>query len=144
MTKPVMHATMYFKYGKDRRPGVTATSTFEAILRGERTSTTRFDVWPGSDRWGRLPSGSRVRFFENKDKSGRYLDVIVDAVRRIDLGKVSDAELEDWSAAEGWSVEHGRAIGLQRGGGYQVRYHLAEGERERLVGPGPAQTDLFG
>lgn len=130
-----LEATMYFRYGQERRPGVTADSTFEAILLGERTSTTRFDIWAGTERWGRLPAGSRVRFFEDKEKTGRHVDVIVDSVKRIDLSSASSAELDDWSAAEGWSVEHARAISRGRGPGYQIRYHMAEGEYARLATP---------
>ena len=129
--KPAMEATMYFKYGADRRPGVAAASTFEAILRGERTSTTRFDVWAGSDRWGSLPPGSTVRFFEDKDKNGRWVDVVVDSVQRVDLSRFTDAQMDEWSRVEGWSAQHGRAIG-SRGPGFQVRYHVGEGEHARL------------
>ena len=122
---------MYFSYGAEKRAGIKAKSTFEAILNGERTSTTRFDVWPGSDRWGRLPSGAPVRFYEDKNKRGRWVDVIVALVKRVDLQQATRGELEAWSQAEGWSVDHARSI-AHRGVAFQVRYCPAEGEIERL------------
>lgn len=132
--RPSMDATMYFSYGRDRRPGVQSSSTFEAILAGERTSTTRFDSWQGSERWGAVKPGTVVRMFEDKDKSGRFVDVRVTGVERIDLSSCSDERLEQWSKAEGWSAEHGRASGRKNGAGWQVRYEPVPGQeilRER-------------
>lgn len=127
-----MKATMYFAYGQDKRPDVKSSSTFDAILRGERTSTTRFDVWPGAEQWAQLEPGALVRFYEDKDKSGRFVDVAVSSLRRVDMARFNDAQMEEWSRVEGWSVAHGRKIG-QRGMATQVRYQPLEGEVERLV-----------
>jgi hypothetical protein len=129
-----MKATMYFTYGADKRPEVQSTSTFDAILRGERSSTTRFDVWPGAEQWARLEPGALVRFYADKDKTGRFVDVSVSSTHRVDLGRFNAAQMEAWSKAEGWSVEHGRQIG-RRGPATQIRYAPLEGEVERLMGP---------
>jgi predicted NAD-dependent protein-ADP-ribosyltransferase YbiA (DUF1768 family)/O-acetyl-ADP-ribose deacetylase (regulator of RNase III) len=126
--KPAMEATMYFSYGRGRRPGVQSASTFEAVLSGERTSTTRFDNWKGSDRWGRMKPGTVVRMFEDQDKSGRFVDVRVTGVERIDLAGASPERLEDWSKAEGWSVEAGREYGRKNQPGWQVRYEPIPGQ----------------
>ena len=141
--EPQMRASMYFSYGRDRRPGVEAASTFEAILSGERTSTTRFDSWNGSDRWGRLGAGAVVRMFEDKEMKGRFVDVRIASVERLDLGRASPERLEEWSKAEGWSVEHGRAIG-SRGGAWQVRYEPVPGQeilKERAPSPVDREAD---
>lgn len=127
-----MKATMYFAYGQDKRPDVKSSSTFEAILRGERSSTTRFDVWPGAEQWAQLEPGALVRFFEDKDKSGRFVDVAVSSIRRVDMSRFNDEQMEEWSRVEGWSVAHGRKI-AQRGMATQVRYRPLEGEVERLM-----------
>jgi hypothetical protein len=46
----MLKATMYFSYGRDARSGLKSTTTFDAILAGERSSTTRFPSWPGYER----------------------------------------------------------------------------------------------
>lgn len=136
--EPQMRGTMYFSYGASRRRGVSAATTFEGILSGERTSTTRFDTWRGSDRWGDLKAGAVVRFFEDKEMNGRFVDVRVTGVDRIDLAKCSEQRLEEWSKAEGWSPQAGRNFGNKDGAGWQVRYEpvpgqeiLKERDRER-------------
>lgn len=117
-------ATMYFAYGRNARTEIRSKTTFQAILAGERTSTTRFPSWPGYERWQNAKAGDLVRFYEDRNMKGRFVDVTIDSVRDIDLSSCSDAELEAWSQAEGWSPAHGRQIGRQRGSGLQVRYHL--------------------
>ena len=134
--RPKLNGQMYFPYGKGRREGVEANTTFEAILSGERTSTTRFDNWSSSPNWGRLKEGDLVRMYEDKTMDGRFVDVRVKGVERIDLANASDARLEEWSKAEGWSVEAGREYGAKNKPGWQVRYEPVLGqailkERER-------------
>ncbi|MPR09857.1 ASCH domain-containing protein [Microvirga tunisiensis] len=118
-------ATMYFRYGRSKRAGVTAETTFDAILRGERTSTTRFWNWPGTDRWARAKPGQLVRFYADKDKSGRSVLVRVTQVREINLSQSSATELEEWSKAEGWSPQAGREFGAKNGRAVWVQYALA-------------------
>jgi hypothetical protein len=47
-------ATMYFPYAGKKANGVKSNSTFEAIINGERTSTTRYSKDGHSDFWLRL------------------------------------------------------------------------------------------
>jgi ribA/ribD-fused uncharacterized protein len=126
--RPKLNGQMYFPYGRGRREGVEANTTFEAILSGERTSTTRFDNWPSSANWGRLKEGDLVRMFEDKTMDGRYVDVRVKGVERIDLAEASQARIEDWSKSEGWSVEAGREYGRKNQPGWQVRYEPVPGQ----------------
>lgn len=123
-------ATMYFTYGRRKRPEVTASSTFDAILRGERTSTTRFDAWRGSDKWAEAHPGDLAEFFPGKVMSGRSLVVRVRDVSRINLATCSDAELESWSRAEGWLPEEGRKLGRQYGPATWVKYELVSPKPE--------------
>lgn len=134
--RPKLNGQMYFPYGNGRREGVQAKTTFEAILSGERTSTTRFDNWSSSAKWGALEKGDLVRMYEDKTMDGRFVDVRVTGVERIDLAQASPARMEEWSKAEGWSVEAGREYGAKNRPGWQVRYEPVPGqailkERER-------------
>lgn len=119
-------ATMYFTYGKSAREDLLAKgpgySTFEAILDGERTSTTRYDSWRGSERWRDYKEGDRIRFFEDKEMKGRSVVVEVLDVMRIDHRGASKEALDRWSKAEGWSADYGRHSAEKNGAGTQLRY----------------------
>src|SRR3546814_5690531 len=58
--EPAVKASMYFSYGRDRREGVSSASTFDAILAGARTSTTRFPAWGGYSRREAMKPGEKV------------------------------------------------------------------------------------
>ena len=124
--QPKIKASMYFAFGRSRRGGVRSATTFAAILAGERTSTTRFAVWPGHARWQGVREGDVVRFFEDREMRGASVDVVVTADPvEVDLAACDEATLEAWSLAEGWSREAGRGFGAKNGVGLQVRYRLA-------------------
>ena len=127
-TEPATKASMYFKFGRDRRSGISSVSTFDAILAGERTSTTRFPAWGGYSRWEAMKPGETVRFFEDKEMRGRFVDVRVTGVEPIDLARCAPDRLEDWSKAEGWSPEAGRGYGQKFGAGVQIRYEPIPGQ----------------
>lgn len=120
-----LKASMYFAYGRDARPGLRSRTTFEAVLAGERTSTTRFPQWPGHARWTTLQPGDVIRFYADRAMTGRWVDVEVESVSTIDLSTCGDKELEAWSASEGWSASAGRSFGRRYGRGLQVRYRKA-------------------
>jgi len=132
-TRPKQNLGMYFAYGRDRRPGFQAESTFDAILAGERTSTTRFGEH--ADRLENTKPGDVVRFYErqdfwkhNGDAKGPFVDVVIRDKETIDLAKCSPERLEEWSAVEGWSTEYGRKSGGRNGPGVQLRYEVIPGQ----------------
>jgi ribA/ribD-fused uncharacterized protein len=128
---PSIKASMYFKYGRDRRPDFQSESTFEAILAGERTSTTRYKEWGGMERWESLKPGSIARFYEDKDMRGKSVDVVVLSTERVSLRDMDAQRLEDWSRVEGWSVEHARASARKYTEGVQIRYALPDSPEGR-------------
>src|SRR3546814_11461576 len=84
-----------------------------------------------------MKPGEKVRFFEDREMRGRFVDVRVTGVEPIDLSRCSPERLEAWSQAEGWSPESGRGYGKKFGAGVQNRYEpipgqeiLAESDRE--------------
>jgi hypothetical protein len=119
----MLKATMYFTYGRDIRSSLKSKTTFDAVLAGERSSTTRFPSWLGYERWKGLTVGDQVRFYADRDMKGHYVDVTVTEVPKvIDLATCSETELAAWSEAEGWSEAAGRRYGGQYGPGLQIRY----------------------
>jgi len=131
LPEPSIKASMYFKYGRDRRPGFQSESTFDAILAGERTSTTRYKEWGSTERWEGLKPGSVARFYEDKDMRGRSVDVVVLGTQKISLREMDSKGLEDWSKVEGWSVEHARASARKYTEGVQIRYALPDSPEGR-------------
>jgi hypothetical protein len=111
-TTPVkLSASMYFAYSGESRPEIASKTTFDAILDGERSSTTRFPQWGGIQRWESLKKGDLIRFFDDKNMKGKSVVVAVDSISRIDLSACAESDLKGWSKAEGWSEGHGRQIG---------------------------------
>lgn len=122
---PKIKASMYFAFGRSARPNLQSKTTFDAILAGERTSTTRFPAWGGYARWKALNKGDIVRFYEDREMQGRYIDVVIDAVEAIKLASCTDDQIEAWSEVEGWTAAAGRDFGQRYGAGLQIRYHIA-------------------
>lgn len=127
-TPVAKRGSMYFEYGRDARPEIKSKTTFDAILDGERTSTTRYDSWAGTEAWGNLSPGSLVRFFEDKEMKGRSVVVKIDSIERVNLATMNASEREAWSKAEGWSVEHCARSGERYGTGFQIRYKPVPGQ----------------
>lgn len=133
LPEPTLKASMYFKYGNDRREGFTSESTFDAILAGERTSTTRYKEWGPTERWEKLAPGSVVRFYEDKEMRGRSIDVVVLGTEKIKLKDLDEKGLDDWSKVEGWSVDHARASARKYSEGVQIRYALPDSPAGRAA-----------
>ncbi len=133
LPEPSIKASMYFPFGNQRRDDVKSETTFEAIKAGERTSTTRFDAWGSQDRWEKLPRGAVARFYSDKEMRGPSVDVVVLETKRVDMGRMSDAEMRDWSKAEGWTEQAGRDFGRKYGAGVQIRYALPDSPEGRAA-----------
>lgn len=125
--------SMYFEYGNQARSSVLTPSTFDAVVAGFRTSTTRFPAWPGYHEWSAVRMGARLRFFSGKNLSGSHVDCIAVAdAAQINLATCSEEALEEWSRAEGWNPSFGRSLGLKYGVGVQIRYRLTDSSDLRL------------
>jgi hypothetical protein len=110
-----IEAGLWFSYGRAKRFDVTARTTFDAVLLGERRSTTRFARWPGHKAWQAIGVGDLVRFHARQDRAGRSLVVQVSSVQPIDLATCDSDALEAWSLCEGWSPDKGREMGRELG-----------------------------
>lgn len=122
-------ATMYFRYGQQKRPGVVADTTFDAILNGERTSTTRFDTWKGSEKWRAAVPGDTIKFYADADFSGRSVIVTITKVIRINLSEFTEEQYDEWSRLEGWSVKHAKSL-MALGPATQIIYTMTTQPKE--------------
>src|SRR3546814_19747257 len=75
-----------------------------------------------------MKPGEKVRFCEDREMRGRFVDVRVTGVEPIDLSRCSPERPEAWSQAEGWSPESGRGYGKKFGAGVQIRYEPIPGQ----------------
>jgi hypothetical protein len=97
--KGAFEGQMTYSYGSDKRSDVTADTTFDAILRGERTATTRFESEGKIDYWKNAKVGDIITW---KSGDGRTVDVVVTKPLHKLVGSGKTPEI--WSKLEGWSI----------------------------------------
>ncbi len=123
-TQPVskLKGKMSFEYGNNKRPDVKANTTFDAILNGERTATTRYASQGNLDYWKNAKVGDIITW-ESAD--GRTVDVEV--TKALAPLKGSGKTVEQWSKLEGWSTEYFNAnVRPKIDEAWQLEYKLVE------------------
>lgn len=95
---PNLRGEMKFSFGNDKRPEVVSTTTIEAIKRGERTATTR---WNYLDKWKNAKIGDIILFYDENTNQAVYVKVTKPA-HQLSV----DTDPEEWSKKEGWSTDH--------------------------------------
>lgn len=96
--RPKFAGKMIFNYGKLKAPWVTASSTIDAIRRGERTGTTRYTSDGHLDYWSSARPGDIIQF------NGWNDDKVYVRVTK-PLTKLTDNCEDHWCKVEGWSPE---------------------------------------
>ena len=120
---------MTFSYGNNKRKDVTSTTTFEAIKKGERTATTRYESDGHLGYWSKLKIGDRVEF-----ESATGEKVIVIVTKPLHKLKGSGKTAEQWSKLEGWSVEYFNSkVRPKLDEAWQFEYKLESNQEERGV-----------
>lgn len=94
---PKFKGKMIFSFGSQKRAGVTATNTLDAIINGERTATTRYTSDGNISYWQQAKVGDTIEF-EGAD--GKKALVRVTKPLTL-LPKTTTAE--EWTSKEGWS-----------------------------------------
>lgn len=79
---PVAKYRMDMVYGNEKRDGVTAESTLDAIKRGERTSTTRYESDGNIPYWMIPKTGDVIKFY-NKTTGESILCVVTRPMRKL-------------------------------------------------------------
>lgn len=151
--------SMYFKYDGKARPEIKSASTFDAILAGERTGTTRFPDWykwnPALyDQLKQIPPGTELKFFDTPKMTNDSRVVTVKTVptkRSKSLGLGGSAHelsyqdlvdnpqwLELWSKREGWLPNEGLNFFRKYGKGTQIPFEVVGDNR--IAMPSPKQS----
>lgn len=128
-TTPKLKGKMSFAYGNQRADGVTATTTLEAIKRGERTATTRYTSDGNIDYWKQAKVGDVIEFSgQNGEK------VLVRVTKELhQLPKSTTAE--EWSAKEGWDTsrfEQRVKPQIEKGEAYQIEFEYIDQSKEAM------------
>lgn len=128
-TTPKLKGKMSFAYGNQRANGVTATTTLEAIKRGERTATTRYTSDGNIDYWKQAKVGDVIEFSgQNGEK------VLVRVTKELhQLPKSTTAE--EWSSKEGWDTsrfEQKVKPQIERGEAYQMEFEYIDQSKEAM------------
>ena len=140
-TKPTKEGTMKFSF-QDRqgnwlqRDDVMSDNTFDAILEGARTATTRYIEDPSYDYWLSTKKGDVIRWWSGgKTGEGEFVDVEVTRdPQPIDWSQMDDQEIMEWSIKEGWDgykMERIKKQGTTRLKGIQIEFSKLETAEER-------------
>lgn len=96
----VLEGKMVFSYDRSKRTDVISSTTLEAIKKGERTATTRFEDDGNIDYWKKGKVGDIVNW------KGNYGEIVKVRITK-PLFKLSpDTSAEEWSKKEGWSPQY--------------------------------------
>ena len=116
-----LEGKMTYSYGSNKREDITSTTTFDAILNGERTATTRYESDGKLDYWKSAKVGDIIKWESN---DGRTVDVVV--TKALHPLKGSGKNAEQWSKLEGWSKEYfDNKVRPKLDQAWQIEYKLA-------------------
>ena len=128
-TTPKLKGKMSFAFGNQRANGVTATTTLEAIKRGERTATTRYTSDGNINYWKQAKVGDVIEF---SDKNGEK--VLVRVTKELHQLPISTTA-EEWSAKEGWDIsrfEQRVKPKIEKGDAYQMEFEYIDQSKEAM------------
>lgn len=128
-TTPKLKGKMSFAFGNQRANGVTATTTLEAIKRGERTATTRYTSDGNIDYWKQAKVGDVIEF---SDQNGEK--VLVRVTKELHQLPTSTTA-EEWSAKEGWDTsrfEQRVKPQIDKGEAYQMEFEYIDQSKEAM------------
>ena len=113
---------MTFSYGKNKRSDVKSETTFDAVLNGERTATTRYESQGNIEYWKNAKVGDIITW---EDNIGRTVKVqVTKALHKL---KGSGKTPEQWSKLEGWSVDYfNDVVKPKLNEAWQIEYKLIE------------------
>lgn len=116
-----LQGQMTYSYGTNKRSDVVSTSTFEAIQKGERTATTRYESQGNIDYWKQANVGDVIEFSDGKENT-----VKVKVTKPLHKLQGSGKTAEQWSKLEGWSVDYFNSkVKPKLSEAWQLEYELA-------------------
>ena len=99
--KKSLKGKMSYGYGENKRPGLVSESTIEAVVKGERTATTRYSDKQAFQYWKNANKGDIIEWVSDTGESVKVV-VTKPLHKLVGSGKTPN----EWSQLEGWSVEY--------------------------------------
>jgi len=128
--QPNKEGRMFMTFTGYQRKGLKANNTFDAVLSGEKTSTTRFNQ-KYIDYWSDLKVGDIIKFKGPAKDKIVYVQV-THSPEPVNFSDMSDTQLEEWSKTEGWSIE--RALQHKKDGKKGIQFHFKVFKRSETPG----------
>ena len=128
-TTPKLKGKMSFAFGNQRANGVTATTTIEAIKRGERTATTRYTSDGNINYWKQAKVGDVIEF------SGQNGEKVLVRVTKELHQLPTSTTAKEWSAKEGWDTsrfEQRVKPQIDKGQAYQMEFEYIDQSKEAM------------
>jgi alkylated DNA repair dioxygenase AlkB len=130
---------MTFAYDKNKRSDIKSTTTFDAILAGERTATTRYSDHKSFKYWKNAKVGDIITWDSG---DGRTVDVVVTKALSPLVGSGKNAE--QWSKLEGWSVDYfNKKVKPKLNTAWQLEYKLYKNPLTDVYNMLMAPSNLF-
>jgi uncharacterized protein YqfB (UPF0267 family) len=136
---------MTYPYRNNKRADVVSETTFDAVVNGERTATTRYESQGNMDYWKQAKVGDIITF---KDKTfSNTVDVVV--TKEFQPLKGSGKTPEQWSKLEGWNIDYfNRNVRPKLDEAWQIEFKLvtepiAAQETETNLPPAGTQLNMF-
>jgi len=121
IAKPSAKGKMSFSYGDNKRNDVIANTTLEAIEKGERTATTRYESDGHIEYWKNLRVGDVIEWEGQNNKK-----VLVEVTKPLHKLVGSGKTPEQWSSLEGWSVDYFNSkVKPKLNKAWQIEYKIA-------------------
>ena len=119
---PKAKGKMIFAYGNNKRNDISSSTTLEAIKKGERTATTRYEDDGHINYWKNLKVGDIIEW---EGQNGEKVLVVVTKSLHKLVG--SNKTAEQWSKLEGWSVDYFNSkVKPKLNEAWQIEYKLLE------------------
>lgn len=128
-TTPKLKGKMSFVFGNQIANGVTATTTLEAIKRGERTATTRYTSDGNINYWKQAKVGDVIQF------SGQNGEKVLVRVTKELHQLPTSTTAEEWSVKEGWDTsrfEQRVKPQIDKGQAYQMEFEYIDQSKEAM------------
>lgn len=128
-------AQMTKQFEGEKRPEVISDNTFDAIIEGKRTATTRSLDSKSFDFWKGLKEGDIVALKSDAKSNDRLVYVRIEKpLKKLD----KNTSAEEWSKKEGWSVSHFNSKIkplIDKEWAYQIEYKFVDAFGKRTILP---------
>lgn len=125
----VFKGKMSYSYGENKRPGLQANSTIEAVATGERTATTRYSDQQAFNYWKNAKKGDIIEWVSDNGESVKVI-VTKPLEKLVGSGKTPS----QWTELEGWSLDYfNKAVRPKLDKAWQIEFEYIPNSYQAVV-----------